>query len=165
MDQDQVEIELPVLRGTDTISQAFGALRDNRKSGVIVSGRGVIMITGRDLSQALLPMKNENALLSEVVETLGKTSPLSKPQPSAGLLSRFTKGPGTPPFSVEDQYRVLKLDGRSALVLVSVDRAKALASPATFYVCEADSSHIWLAEDLVRPGICNLDGEPVHLKT
>jgi hypothetical protein len=57
------------------------------------------------------------------------------------------------------------VEGRSALVLVSADQAKALASPATFYGCEADSSHIGLAEDLVRPGICNLDGESVHLKT
>jgi hypothetical protein len=57
------------------------------------------------------------------------------------------------------------VEGRSALVLVSADQAKALASPATFYVCGADSSHIGLAEDLVRPGICNLDGESVHLKT
>ena len=59
---------------------------------------------------------------------------------------------------------MLKLDGRSALVLVSAEQAKALRNPAIFYVCTADSSHVWLEEDFVRPGACNLDGEPVQPK-
>ena len=119
------------------------------------------MVSGRDLSQALLPIKDEDASLARVVETLGRGSPLSPPKPSSGFLGFLSR----PPAPVEDQYRVLKLDSRSALVLVSAEQEKALTSPAIFYICTSDPSHVWLEEDLVRPGTCNLDGEPVRLKT
>jgi hypothetical protein len=127
-----------------------------------VSGPAAIMVSGRDLSQALLPLKDEGEPLSKVVERLDKSSPLSAPKPSSGFFGFLSKGKPPPP--AEDQNRVLKLDGRSALVLVSAEQEKALTSPATFYICTADPSHVWLAEDLVRPGTCNLDGEPVQLK-
>jgi hypothetical protein len=127
-----------------------------------VAGPGAIMVTARDLSQALLPAKNEGASLATVVEKLGRSSPLSTPKPSSSFFGFRSKG--NPPPPVADQYRVLRLDGKSALVLVPAEQAKALTSPAIFYVCTADPSHVWLAEDLVRPGTCNLDGEPVRLK-
>jgi hypothetical protein len=159
----RVEIELPVLPDTATIRRAFGSLRENRKGAIVVSGRGAIMVSGRDLSQALLPIKDEDASLARVVETLGRGSPLSPPRPSSGFFGFLSKE--RPPAPVEDQYRVLKLDSRSALVLVSAEQVETLTNPATFYICTSDPSHVWLAEDLVRPGTCNLDGEPVQLKT
>lgn len=161
MDQGMVEVELPVLRDFETIEQAFDTLRENRKGGFVVSGRGAVMVTARNLSQALALLRKNSRPLSEVVEQFDGPRPptVGKGSSILGLLTREKPAPPT-----EDKARVLRLEGRSALVLVSERQAKALASPATFYICTADPSHVWLAEDLVRPGICNLDGEPVQLK-
>jgi hypothetical protein len=149
---EQQTVELPVMKENDTIAQAFGVLREHGKGAIVVPRRrGPAMLTARNLTQALAGRSGHDVQLVDVVREVE-----SAPE---HIFDRFAPRSTNP---MEDRYTVIRIDSTSATVSMSNRQARKLENRITLYVCTGNSNHVWLEDDLVRPGLCNLDGRPVE---